>query len=143
MAALTAARSTKQMEGGPLPRQHSFPVKGSTTIFQGSLVALNAGFAAPMAIATGRIAVGRAKRTVINAGADGAATVEVEPGVFVWGNSASGDLCAQADVGAVCYGIDDQTVAKTSNSSSRSVAGVIVQVDSDGVWVMTGLGINA
>jgi len=143
MAALTAARSTKQMEGGPLPRQMSFPVKGSTTIYQGSLVALNAGYAAPGAIATGRIVVGRAKRTVINSGADGAATVEVEAGVFVWGNSASGDLCAQADVGASCYIIDDQTVAKTSNGSTRSVAGIIVQVDTDGVWVMSGLGISA
>lgn len=143
MAALTAARSTKQAEGRPLPVQLSFPVKASTTIYQGSLVALNAGYAAPMAIATGRIAVGRAKRTVINAGADGAATVEVEPGVFPWGNSAAGDAIAQADVGAACYGIDDQTVAKTSNGSTRSVAGIIVQVDSDGVWVQTGLGINA
>lgn len=143
MAALTAARSTKQFEGRPLPVQLSFPVKGSTTIYQGSLVALNAGYAAPMAIATGRIAVGRAKRTVINAGADGAATIEVEPGVFPWGNSASADLIAQADVGAACYGIDDQTVAKTSNSSTRSVAGIIVAVDADGVWVQTGLGISA
>lgn len=143
MAALTAARSTKQFEGGPLPRQFAPPVKGSTTVYQGSLVALNAGYAAPMAIATGRISMGRAKRTVVNSGADGAVTVEVEPGVFLWANSSAGDLIAQADVGAVCYGIDDQTVAKTSNGSTRSVAGVIVAVDTEGVWVMSGFGMNA
>jgi hypothetical protein len=31
--------------------------------------------------------------------------------------------------------VDDQTVAKTNGSSSRSVAGIIRDVDADGVWV--------
>jgi hypothetical protein len=31
--------------------------------------------------------------------------------------------------------VDDQTVAKTNGSSTRSVAGIVRQVDSDGVWV--------
>lgn len=153
MAALTAFRDTpSQHEVRPL---RSYPVKAGVKIFAGSLVALNAGFAAPMAIATGRIAVGKAigpapgtggslaGATVDNtSGADGDLTVLVEEGVHRWGNSSAGDLIAQADVGAQCFGVDDQTVAKTSNTNTRSVAGIIIKVDSAGVWVQTGMGQN-
>ena len=35
-------------------------------------------------------------------------------------NSASGDLITAAEVGSDCYIVDDQTVAKTNGSSTRS-----------------------
>jgi hypothetical protein len=38
-----------------------------------------------------------------------------------------------------CYLVDDQTVAKTSATNTRSVAGKIVDVDSQGVWVKLGI----
>jgi hypothetical protein len=153
MAALAAFRDTPSLtEVRPL---RSYPVKAGAKIFAGSLVALNAGFAAPMAVATGRIAVGKAigpapgtggslaGSTVDNtSGNDGDQTVLVEEGVHRWGNSASGDLIAQANVGAQCFGVDDQTVALTNGSSSRSVAGLIIKVDTAGVWVQTGMGQN-
>ena len=44
----------------------------------------------------------------------------------------------QADVGADCYIVDDQTVAKTNGTNTRSVAGKIIAVDADGVWVKLG-----
>ena len=50
----------------------------------------------------------------------------------------AGDLIAQADVGADCYIVDDQTVAKTNGTNTRSVAGKIIAVDADGVWVKIG-----
>lgn len=143
MAALTAARSTKQMQDiqrSPL----AYPQKGSTTIFQGSLVVLNAGYAAPGSTATGLIAIGRAKRHTANAGADGAvpkdingrsytqALIEIEEGVFKFANAA-GDLVVAADVGGLCYITDDQTVNHTA--TGKSVAGKVIQIDSDGVWV--------
>jgi hypothetical protein len=31
--------------------------------------------------------------------------------------------------------VDDQTVAKTDGSTTRSVAGIVRGVDTDGVWV--------
>ena len=40
---------------------------------------------------------------------------------------------------AVCYIVDDQTVAKTDGSSARSKAGTIVNVDDQGVWVRIGV----
>jgi hypothetical protein len=135
MAALSAARNTQQRIG----ENFAFPVKASTTIHQGSLVVLDAGYAAPGRAATGLIAVGRAEHSATAVSA-GDAVAEVQRGVFKFANSASADLIAQADVGADCYIVDDQTVAKTSATSTRSRAGQIVAVDSDGVWVQIGLG---
>jgi hypothetical protein len=136
MTALTAARNTPERTGAIL----GFPVKGSTKAIQGGLAVLNAGYAAPGTTATGLVALGRFEETVDNtAGADGALNVTVKAGTFKFANSASADLIAQADVGATCYIVDDQTVAKTNGSSTRSAAGKVVAVDADGVWVKLGL----
>lgn len=139
MTALTAARyQTAELGDDAVIKKLAVPVKASTKIYAGSLVVLDAGYAAPMRAATGLIAWGMALRTVDNtSGSAGALTVEVERGTHKWGNSASGDLIAQANVGAQVYGVDDQTVALTSASSTRSIAGRVVQVDADGVWVET------
>ena len=56
-------------------------------------------------------------------------------GVFRYANSAAGDLIATADIGTVCYIVDDQTVAKTSATATRSPAGIVEDVDANGVWV--------
>lgn len=136
MAALSAARNTPERAGEVI----GFPCVASDIVYQGSLVALASGYAAPGATATGLIAVGRAEETVDNSsGSAGALTVLVRRGIFRFGNSAAGDAIAQADVGADCYIVDDQTVAKTSGTNTRSVAGKIVAVDSQGVWVKIGL----
>jgi hypothetical protein len=136
MAALGAARNTKERIGDVT----AYPVKGSTTCYAGGLAVFNAGYAAPGTAATGLIALGRFEETMANAGADGAVTARVKRGIFKFGNSASGDAIAQADCGADCWIVDDQTVAKTNGSSTRSRAGKIVAVDADGVWVKLGLG---
>ena len=41
----------------------------------------------------------------------------------------------QADVGKTCFILDDATVAKTNGTNTRSECGVVVQVDTAGVWV--------
>lgn len=133
MAALSAARNTPKMADG-LAHELSFPVKGATTIYQGSLVVLNAGFAAPGATATDLIAVGCALETVVNSGADGAKNVRVEQGTFKWAN-AGGDPIVAATRGGVAYITDDQTVNVTA--TGKSAAGKVIQLDSDGVWVRT------
>jgi len=101
------------------------------------MAALNAaGFLVPFATATTLKSAGRAEEQVDNvAGADGDVSCRIATGIFRFGNSASGDLITKADIGADCYGVDDQTVAKTSGSNTRSVAGKIFDVDADGVWV--------
>lgn len=131
--ALTAARDTKQRAGDVI----NLPVAASKLIYQGALVASDAsGNATPGATATTLKGAGRAEATVDNsAGSAGALSVEIKKGVFKFKNSASGDLIARADIGNDCYIVDDETVAKTNGSSTRSVAGKVFDVDTDGVWV--------
>lgn len=135
MAALTAPRNTLLRHGDVC----AFPVKAATTVHQGALTVLDGGHAAPGRTATGLIAVGRAEHSA-TAVAAGDAQLEVRSGVFKFGNSTSTDAIAQADVGADCYIVDDQTVAKTHATNTRSRAGKVVAVDGDGVWVQIGLG---
>ena len=68
-------------------------------------------------------------------GAAGAVRIQSSRGVFPFANSAAGDQITRADIGANAYIVDDQTVAKTNGTNTRSVAGVIRDVDSDGVWI--------
>ena len=89
--------------------------------------------------ATTLIAFGRAEETVDNAaGAAGDLNVKVRTGVFKWANSSAGDLIANTEIGDTAYIVDDQTVAKTNGGATRSRAGKVVFVESDGVWVQMG-----
>lgn len=129
--ALTKDRSTPSRAG----MLSGFPVKAGVRIFAGAQLAHVNGFAAPATTATGLTAIGRAQGAVDNTGgADGAVTVRVERGVFRWDNLST-DLVPRARIGADCYLVDDATVAATDGSGTRSVAGRVIDVDDDGVWV--------
>lgn len=140
MAALAAERNTPMMadvQRAPL----AYKQKASVTIYKGSLVALNGGYAAPGATAASRIAVGRAKKTTVTSTGDGSNPIgqdqpyiEIEEGTFKWAND-GGDPVLAANVGGLCYITDDQTVSITA--TGKSVAGVVIRLDSDGVWVRT------
>lgn len=133
MAALTQDRQT------PLRRSEFFelPVAASTKIYGGAIVCVNSsGLATKGAVSTTLKAVGVADALADNsAGAASAIRVKVRRGCFKFGNSASTDLITLADIGADAYIVDDQTVAKTNGSSTRSVAGTIRDVEADGVWI--------
>ena len=133
MSALTAERNTPGRDGDLI----SLPVAAAKTLYAGGFGAVDAnGRLTPGATATTLKGLGRVEATADNsAGADGAIFGTVRLGVFRWANSASADLIAAADVGKVCYLVDDQTVAKTTGGGTRSPAGIIVDVDSLGVWV--------
>lgn len=65
--------------------------------------------------------------------ADGAKDVLLTGGTIgVFENSASADLIAEDDILKRCYLVDDETVALTDGGSTRSDAGLIFDVDSDG-----------
>jgi hypothetical protein len=136
MTALAADRNTPNREGELL----SVGVATAIKIYGGAIVMKNAaGYATKGATATGQICLGRAEDLADNTGgANGAINVSVRAGVFKWANSAAGDLIAIADVGNNCYIVDDQTVAKTDGTATRSIAGKVMAVDSDGVWVRMG-----
>ena len=133
MAALTGDRSTPMRSGEVVV----LPVAGTKKIFAGSLVARDAsGYATPGATATTLLGAGRAEAQADNsAGSSGDMTVEIRKGVFRFGNSSAGDAITRAEIGTDCYIVDDQTVAKTNGTGTRSVAGKVFDVDTDGVWV--------
>lgn len=133
MTALTQDRATPQRSA----EDFGFPVAASTKIQAGAIACINAsGYLTKGATETTLKCVGVSQGVADNsAGANGAITAKVKRGCFQFANSASTDLITLADVGSDCYIVDDQTVAKTNGSSSRSVAGKIRDVDSGGVWV--------
>lgn len=133
MSALTSERETNEISGGA--KRLAFPVKGSTTIYQGALVALDAnGFAVPAKKAANLTAAGRAEETVENNGADGELSVRVHRGVYVFANTGTAaNKITGAHVLKPCYMEDDQTV--TALATGSSVAGLVVRVDDQGVAV--------
>lgn len=133
MAALSADRNTPRRQGD----DRKGAVAASTLIYAGALVMRNAaGYIVKGQTATGLVGVGRAEERVDNsAGANGALSVTYRPGVYHFANSAAADEITQAEIGSLCYAVDDQTVAKTNGSSTRSPAGIVEDVDAQGVWV--------
>jgi hypothetical protein len=133
MVALTAGRNTPQLLG----TKESHPVKAGVKIFVGALVCLDAnGWAVPGSTATTLTVIGRAEETIDNtSGANGDLNVKVARGRFRWANSAAGDLIARTEIGKTVYIVDDQTVAKTNGTNTRSAAGIVRDVDAQGVWV--------
>lgn len=134
MTALTADRDTQRRAG----TDAAYPMKGGVRIFVGAIAAIDTatGFATKGATATTLKVVGIAQEQVDNsAGADGALTVPVRRGVWRLANSAGADQITLKDVGGNAYMVDDQTVAKTDGGATRSVAGVIRDVDTVGVWI--------
>lgn len=133
MAALAQDRNTPSRSGDI----REFGVAANAVIYIGALVALNAsGYLVPASTATTLKVVGRAEQAVDNTGgANGAVRCRVGGGIYRWANSGSSDAIAAVNIGASCYAVDDQTVALTSGSATRSVAGTIYDVDAFGVWV--------
>lgn len=142
--AATAARNTPR-ELTPHDQCRDYAIAANVKIWAGTLVMLTAagGLATPGAAAVGAIAAGRANKTYDNTGGSASAfRIEVEEGCFLWANSGGGDVIATANIGDVCFIVDNETVALTDDSGARSVAGVVRKVESGGVWVQTGLGIS-
>ena len=114
------------------------PAGAATNIFAGALLMRNAaGFIVRGATAVGSFGVGVAEQPANNAaGANAAMNVRYVTGTTArFRNSTAGDLIVQADVGKIAWIVDDEQVAKTNGTATRSPAGVIEAVDAQGVWV--------
>lgn len=133
MTELTADRNTPRLTGDD---RQGF-VAAATMIYAGAIVMRNAaGFLTKGQTATGLVGVGRAEERVDNsAGANGDLTIDYRVGAYRYANSAGADEITAADIGNKCYAVDDQTVAKTDGTSTRSPAGLIEGLDANGVWV--------
>lgn len=150
MASLTSSRNTPEMADGG--RIRILDLEADTTIYLGSMVAVNsAGRAVPASSTTttanGLKLLGRAEyvvggvpgqNAINNPGAAGALQVAVRKGVFLY--SQDGSIGAAA-LGAVCFAIDDNTVTAADRASGagvqqRAAAGQVVAIDPSGeVWV--------
>lgn len=132
--ALTADRNTPYRNGDTI----SAPVAASTVIYAGALVCADAsGNAVPGATATTLTYLGRASEHVDNsAGSAGDVSIAIDHGkAFAFKNSGA-DAVTQVSLGKPCYIVDDETVAATDGTSSRSAAGKVIGIDSEGVWVL-------
>lgn len=116
---------------------------GVDIIYRGGLVGRNSSGYLVAAQAGTRV-IGVCCETLDNsAGSNGLlstgleARVRTERGTFRFVNSATTLAVTVADIGELCYAVDDQTVARSSGAAAAAypVAGRIVDVDSDGVWV--------
>lgn len=132
MTATTDPRNTQRRNADLF----SFPLAVAKAL-AGTIAVLNAsGYATGGTTATGLKAVGVFDETVDNSGGSaGDLSATVRRGVFLFANSASTDAIANTDIGSTCYIVDNQTVAKTNGTNTRSAAGVVRFVDSTGVWV--------
>lgn len=133
MSALNSDRSTLACDG----TFRCLSVEAAKKIYAGALVMVNsAGNAVPASTATNLTAVGRSELQVDNTqGAAGAQSVRVRRGIFAYANSTGGDAISNANIGQTAYAVDDQTLALTNGTNTRSPVGRIHHVDGDGVWV--------
>ncbi len=124
MANLTAPRNTAEYAD-----LSTLVVTAGGTIYTGAMVALNgSGQAVPAADSAGYKVIGRAENTVSSGG-----QVKVRQGCFGWDNDATSG-CSKTDIGKLCYVKDDHTVA-IAGTDNAVIAGVIKDVDADGVHV--------
>ena len=129
MAALTENRNTPSRTGDSV----QLTVKDAVVIYAGALVSVDAnGEAVAASDTAAEVVVGRAAQMVDNA--DDGEVVDVDRGVFRLEN---GGTFTQADIGALAYVVDDQTAGKAGDVTNSIIAGRVVDVDSDGVWVDT------
>ncbi len=131
MSATTVDRNTSKRATDHLV----LDVAAATKIPAGAMVARNAsGDAVNAADATGLRVLGRAEKEADNsAGLAGDIEAEILPGIFLWDNDGSAAV-TDAHVGSPCYVLDNQTVSSDPGTYAV-VAGIVVQVDSAGVWV--------
>ncbi|MDP2373162.1 hypothetical protein [Reyranella sp.] len=128
----------------------SYRVAAAAVCIQTGLAMLAAGYVRPAAAGAGATtplkAAAAATCQVVGVFVDGATggdadgdvRVEVQAGVWNFGNSAGADALTVADIGRPCFVVDDETVARRSADQTRPIAGVVENVDADGVWVKVG-----
>lgn len=127
--ALSRPRNTNRRE----PEFRDFVVPAGVTVHQGGLAVLDAtGAVEPGSTALNLTAVG-----IFTDSAGPGETVRVRRGCFSFANSAA-DAVDAASVGKDVFIVDDETVAKTNGTNTRSVAGKCFAIDAQGVWVIVG-----
>lgn len=127
--ALSRPRNTPRRD----PEFREFVVPAGVTAHQGGLAVLDAtGAVKPGSTALNLTAVGMFENSAV-----AGETVRVRRGCFCFSNSGTDPVDATS-VGKDVFIVDDETVAKTNGTNTRSRAGTCFAIDAAGVWVMVG-----
>lgn len=124
MANATASLELTTVGSGAGPLLFDLPVKGTTNVFKGTLVSqiIASKYVVPYSTATSGVVVGVAQHDALNTGADGALRVQVESKrLYEFAGSGFGETSVL--VGAVVYGVDDNTVSPSSSGGTRKPVG--------------------
>lgn len=155
--AATATADSKEYGFDALPTLlYNVPVAASANCRKGgiavsALTGTGAGYAKPGVTALNLQVLGRFEDSFDNTGGSAGGTsidapvgrsfVQVRAGAFWFKNSSSSDAIAQANCFGDCFIVDDQTVALTDGSGTRSRAGMVLAVDTTlDVLVLIGVG---
>lgn len=125
--ALASDRNTARAEGDIFQQG----LAASVACYAGALLMRNAaGYLTKGATATGSVGVGIALERKTGGDNAGDEAIRYRPGLFWFKNSTSTDAIAVAQIGDVCFIVDDEQVAKTDGTGTRSPAGFIRDVNS-------------
>ena len=146
MTALTADRHTQERVGN----EYSFPILANTLCHAGGLATVTAaGYVRPGTVdglSAGSVAVGRFCRQYDNrtgtTSLSAATVAQVESGIFHWDNDTVAPVTT-ASLRRTCYVLDDQTVSASSAVNTRTIAGIVMDVDATGIWVASGVSTQA
>jgi hypothetical protein len=145
MSALSAPRKTPMRPEYETKHVLRPPVQAGVVIWSGGIVVLDGGMAVPGRSAPGLTVIGIALETVDNRTYPTSLyghkrRVSVVGGVAQLENSRGEDAIGEADVGKLCFIVDDKTLARTDSGGCRSRAGTVREVDRDRrVWVDLGI----
>lgn len=134
MTALAADAPGILEKFSPGGMEHGLDTVSSVQFYKGGIVVLDQadGKVKKGATAATYIAIGISIENLLT-GASNTRRLRCRSGIFgPFANSAAADAIAADDIGKDCFIVDDATVALTSNSSARSRAGRVYDVDANG-----------
>lgn len=138
--ALSAPRDTKEMTS-PFALRSECLGGTSQDFYKGQLVAVETADGRLYPAVAGdltRVTVGRCEETYSTGASETAKKIKYKSGIFNYTSGTSGEAIAADDRYKPCYVLDDESVGLSGNSGANAVAGMIYDVDSDGVWVSIG-----
>ncbi|RYE77873.1 MAG: hypothetical protein EOO74_06200 [Myxococcales bacterium] len=141
MAALTGPKKVWRLGEHLGDSPGALGAKAATINHKGGIVVNDAGVAAPGRTALNLIPMGVCWQTADNSsGAANAMSVEFETGDFRF-EVLGADPVTAADIGNDVFIVDDQTIARTNGSGTRSRLGKLVKFDAEGAFVRVAPGL--
>jgi len=124
--ALNTDRNTARAEGN----RRVGPLLAGVLVYGGAMVMRNAaGYLTKGQTALGLVGVGVARERKTGGAGNGDETLLYEPGCWWFKNAAAADTITIAELGEICFAVDDEQVAKTNGTNTRSPAGFVEAVD--------------